>query len=182
MKQLYFITGNKGKLLEVKSIIPEVQSLDIDLPEIQELDAHKIIEEKLKEARKVHSGEFFCEDTSLYIECLNGLPGPLIKWFLQALGTKGIYELVKNNKNHKAVAKTVIGYTNGKEIQFFEGEAVGEIVAPRGETNFGWDPLFQPDGHTKTFAEMDAEEKNRLSMRRKALEKLKGYLNHPKTI
>ncbi len=173
---LYFLTGNKNKLKEVQTILPEVQGLDIDLPEIQELDAHKIIEEKLREARKVHSGEFFCEDTSLYIECLNGLPGPLIKWFLQSLGNGGIYELVKSNKNHKVIVKTVIGYTNGKDILFFEGEAVGEIVAPRGKTNFGWDPLFQPHGHTKTFAEMSAEEKNKFSMRRKALEKLKEFL------
>ncbi|MEK6845444.1 MAG: non-canonical purine NTP pyrophosphatase [Nanoarchaeota archaeon] len=50
------------------------------------------------------------------------------------------------------------------------------MVAPRGKTNFGWDPLFQPHGHTKTFAEMSAEEKNKFSMRRKALEKLKEFL------
>ncbi len=168
--------------MEVKSIIPEVQSLDLNLPEIQELDAKKIIEEKLKEARKVHSGELFCEDTSLYIECLNGLPGPLIKWFLQALETKGIYELVKNNSNKKVVAKTIVGYTDGKIIQFFEGETYGTIVEPTAKGGFGWDALFKPDGCSKSFAEMSLEEKNKFSMRRKALEKLKEYLNSPKTI
>jgi len=52
----------------------------------------------------------------------------------------------------------------------------GTIVEPRGETNFGWDPIFQPEGYTKTFAEMSADEKNSLSMRKLAAEKLKESL------
>ncbi len=176
MIKLYFITGNKNKLKEVQTILPEVQSLDIDLPEIQELDAKKIIEEKLKEARKAHSEELFCEDTSLYIECLNGLPGPLIKWFLQALGTAGIYTLIKHNPNKKVVAKTIVGYTDGKIIKFFEGDTFGTIAEPTAKGGFGWDALFKPDGGSKSFAEMNMEEKNKFSMRRKALEKLKEFL------
>ena len=76
---LHFITGNKGKLLEVQSILGDVTALDIDLAEIQSLDAHEIIKAKLDEARKHHNGQFIVEDTSLYFEALNGLPGPLIK-------------------------------------------------------------------------------------------------------
>ncbi|MFA6462045.1 MAG: non-canonical purine NTP pyrophosphatase [Candidatus Woesearchaeota archaeon] len=173
---IYFITGNRNKLEEVKSIFPEVESLSLDLPEIQELNAERIIEEKLKEASKFHSGELFCEDTSLYINCLNGLPGPLIKWFLQSLGNQGIYDLVKSHSDLRATAKTVIGYAGKGKIRFFSGEVQGSIVEPRGKTQFGWDPLFQPNGHIKTFAEMSREEKNEISMRREALEKLKEYL------
>jgi non-canonical purine NTP pyrophosphatase (RdgB/HAM1 family) len=173
---LYFITGNKNKFEEARAIIPCVQPLEIDLPEIQELDPQKIIEAKLKEARKHYDLNLFCEDTSLYINCLNGLPGPLIKWFMHSLGNQGIYDLVKSNPNLSATAKTVIGYSGEGEIRFFSGEVRGRIVAPRGNTTFGWDPLFQPNGYAQTFAEMSRAEKNGISMRRMALEQLRDYL------
>jgi len=78
-------------------------------------------------------------------------------------------------------AKTTIGYSNRKsEISFFESTIKGKLVAPRGETGWGWDPVFQPDGYDKTFGEMTMEQKNELSMRRIALEKLKEYLKNKK--
>ncbi len=175
---LYFITGNKDKFGEAKSIIDSIEQIDFDLPEIQELEAKKIIEEKLNEAIANNPGkEFFCEDTSLYIDCLNGLPGPLIKWFLKKLENKGIFELISKYENKNAIARTVIGYSDGKETVFFEEEIKGKIVNPRGDTGFGWDPIFQPEGYDKTFAELGFEEKNKISMRKQALIKLKDYLD-----
>jgi inosine triphosphate pyrophosphatase len=174
---LYFITGNSKKFEEAKEIIPEIKKMDIDLDEIQELDPKKIIEEKLKRARKVHSGEFFCEDTSVYLECLNGFPGPLIKWLKQSIDIDGIYELVSKYENKNAVAKTIVGYSKGDKIKFFEGELKGKIVFPKGKRDFRWDPIFQPEGNSKTLAEMNLREKNKISMRRKALERLKDHLN-----
>ena len=173
---LYFITGNEDKFKEVEAIIPSIEKIDLDLPEIQDLDSKKVIEEKLREATKNHDGEFFCEYVSVNVEALNGFPGPLIKWFLQSLGNEGICELVDKYENKSAVAKTIIGYTNGKEIQFFEGELKGKITEPKG-TGFGWDPIFQPNGFDKTLGEMSPEEKNKISMRKIALEKLKDYLH-----
>src|SRR3989344_6958047 len=87
---IYFITGNKGKLAEVQSILGNVEGLDIDLPEVQSLDAHEIIKAKLEEAKKHQTGEFIVEDTSLYFEALKGLPGPLIKWFMKTIGNDGL--------------------------------------------------------------------------------------------
>ena len=175
--KLYFITGNKNKLEEVKSILPQVEQLDIDLPEIQEIDAKEIIKAKLIEALKHKNGSFIVEDTSLYLDCLNGLPGPLIKWFLKTIGNDGLYQLAKASGNYKAAAKTFIGYTkNKKEIHYFEGSLKGEIVKPRGQTGFGWDPIFMPEGFDKSFAQMMPAEKNRVSMRRLALNKLKRFL------
>jgi inosine triphosphate pyrophosphatase len=174
---LNFITGNPGKLREAKSILGDVENIDLDLPEIQELDPQKVITEKLKEATKNHEGEFFIEDTSIYLQGLNGFPGPLIKWLLQSLGTEGIANLIKKYDNHKATAKTVIGYSNGKDIHFFVGEINGTIVQPRGDNDFGWDPIFQPEGYDKTFAEMSTEEKNAISHRKKAMIKFKEFLD-----
>ncbi len=176
MKKLYFITGNEGKFIEVKSIIPNTEKINLDLAEIQEIDAEKIIKKKLEDAIKFQTGEFFCEDTSLYINCLNGLPGPLIKWFLDKLQLKEISNLVEKYQDNTATAKTIIGYTDGEKTIFFEGRIEGRIVAPNGENGFGWDKIFMPNGTNKTFAEMTIEEKNNFSMRKIALIKLKDYL------
>ncbi len=174
---LYFVTGNQNKFKEIQAILDDVEQLDIDLPEIQDIDPKKIIEAKLQEALKHKSEACVVEDTSLYFECLNGLPGPLIKWFLKEMGTEGLTTLVAKMGNNRAEAKTVIGYAKTPdEIYFFEGSIKGSIVQPRGDTKFGWDPIFQPDGFDKTFAEMTLEEKNQVSMRRVATEKLKTFL------
>ena len=173
---LYFITGNKNKLAEVQSILGNVEALDIDLLEVQSLDAHEIIKAKLEEAKKHQAGEFIVEDTSLYFEGLNGLPGPLIKWFMKTIGNDGLYKISEAFDNLNAEAKTIIGYSNAQgKISFHEGTIKGSIVAPRGE-GFGWDPIFQPEGHSKTFGEFSPEEKNTFSMRRIAVEKLRSYL------
>lgn len=112
------------------------------------------------------------------MDCLKGLPGPLIKWFLKTVGNQGLYEIAQKFGNDQTEAKVVIGFAkNREEIYFFEGSLKGKIVAPRGDQGFGWDPIFIPEGFTKTFAQMSAEEKNQISMRRIALNKLKEFLN-----
>lgn len=176
---LKFITGNHNKFIEVEAVLDghPIEQLDIDLPEIQDLDPHKIIRAKLQEALRHHEGEFIVEDTSLYLDCLNGLPGPLIKWFLESLGTQGIADLAHKMGNTGAQAKTIIGYSKSpNEIQYFEGVLEGQIVNPRGSTNFGWNPIFQPKGHDLTFGEMTPDEKNAISMRKIAAAKLKAAL------
>lgn len=175
---LYFITGNENKFDEVKAILPNVLRLSVDLPEIQDIDPKEVVKAKLLEALKHRSGGFIIEDTSLYLDCLNGLPGPLIKWFLKTIGNDGLFRIAESFGNFGAEAKTIIGYAEDpKNIHYFEGSLKGKIVAPKGESNFGWDPIFQPEGYEQSFAEMDKEEKNKISMRRIALEKLKDFLN-----
>lgn len=179
---LHFITGNKHKLAEFNQILsPEIKiiQLEIELDEIQSIDPRKVIEHKLIEATKHHSGEFLVEDTSLYLDALNGLPGPLIKWFMQTLGRNGIYNIVQKTGQFGAQAKTIIGYSNGKEVLFFEGLVKGSIVEPKAESEFGWDPLFKPEGHAKSYAEIGKSEKNKISQRKQALEKFKArYLKN----
>jgi non-canonical purine NTP pyrophosphatase (RdgB/HAM1 family) len=174
---LYFVTGNQDKLAEIKAIIPDVEAVSIDLPEIQDIDARAIIEAKLEEAFKHRPGPFIVEDTSLYINALNGLPGPLIKWFLKSVGTEGVHKLSASFDDDSAYALTLIGYADANgNIEFFEGKIDGTIVAPRGDSGFGWDAIFLPDGSAKTFGEMSSEEKNLISMRKLAAEKLKQHL------
>ena len=174
-----FITSSKNKLAEVKAVFPNVEQLDIDLPEIQEIDPHKIIQAKMEEAFNHLDGEFIVEDTSLYFDVLGGLPGPLIKWFMKSMGHDGLYNLCEKLGNNVAVAKTIIGYAKHRgEISFFEGVLRGRIVKPRVDSKFGWDSIFLPDGHEKTIAEMSFEEKNKISMRSLAIEHLKAFYKH----
>lgn len=174
---MYFLTGNAGKLREVQALIPTIQQLDVDLPELQSLDPHDIIRAKLEAAFKHHDGPLLVEDTSLHLDGLHGLPGPLVKWFEKTVGDDGIHTMAQAFGNTRATACVVIGYAaRPGDMHFFEGTIEGQIVAPRGKNGFGWDVILQPDGHDRTFAEMSADEKNTMSMRRIAVEKLRTYL------
>lgn len=176
MTDLYFVTGNRNKFLEIQSFIPTLQQLDIDLPEIQSLDAREVVRNKVISAQKFRNAGFIVEDTSLCLDCLNGLPGPFIKWFLHTLGAKGLFQMAEKLGNTKATARTIIGFSgNDEDILFFEGTSEGSICAPRGTNGFGWDKIFMPKGKSRTFAEMDDAEKQCDSMRTIALKKLKDY-------
>ncbi len=177
MNEIYFVTGNEGKYREAEALIPHLVRIDFDLPEEQSLDPQYVIAKKLEVARTKHDGPLIVEDTSLYLDGLNGFPGPLIKWMLHAVGNKGIYDLTTRIHNRSATAKTVIGYDDGNgNVEFFEGEIDGQIVAPTGNEGFGWDDIFKPNGIDETFAEMGNEYKPEFSMRTRAFKKLQHYL------
>ncbi len=175
---LYFITGNKGKLEEAQAILGDVrlEQFDVDLPEIQEIDARAVVKAKLAAALEHHEGPFIVDDVSVRCEALNGLPGPMIKWFLKSFSLEEIHDLLKKLDNTNVEVSLLIGYARDRDdIHFFEGVVRGKIVAPRGES-FGWDPIFLPDGSDKTYGEMNGEEKNKISHRRLALDKLGEFL------
>lgn len=178
---IFFITGNENKVREVQRILPDVQSIALELQEMQELDPLKIIADKLRQATEQRDGTFFVEDSALYLECLGEFPGPLIKWLLQAIGQAGIVDLVQKYGDHRATVKTIIGYSDRRDIHFFIGELHGSIVPPRGKEGFGWDSIFQPDSFQKTIGEMTPEEKAKISMRSKAVWALKKHLEQGST-
>lgn len=175
---LYCLTGNTGKFKEFKERIPGIKQLNVDLPEIQELDARKIIQKKLQSASESYAGRFIVEDTSLYLNALNGLPGPLIKWFLESIGNSGLYGIADKLENTICEARTIIGYTDGNEtFKYFEGSVEGKVVSPKGREGFGWDPIFKPKGSARTYAEIDAADKSQISPRGFAIQKLMQYLD-----
>ena len=178
--KISIVTGNKYKLEEFHQILGEdieLEQLDIDLPEIQEIDAKAVIEAKLDEAIRHTDNLVIVEDTGLYFNAWNGLPGVLIKWFDKTVGNKGVVDMLDKFDDKSAYRLCTIGLAaKGKKPVFFQGEIKGTIIPPRGNCRFGWDPIFIPENHTKTFGEMSKEEKNTLSMRKIALEKLKQYL------
>ncbi|MBD3250711.1 MAG: non-canonical purine NTP pyrophosphatase [Candidatus Pacebacteria bacterium] len=187
---LYLITSNQGKFAEAQAILPQLKQIQLDLPEIQALSTQQIIEYKLKQAVKQTSQtNLIVEDTSLSLDALNGLPGPLIKWFLKTVGPEGLSKIAQDFGNQAAFAQVTIGYAgSNNQIRYFEGRVEGKIVPPRGSNGFGWDAIFEPanqpsaitntDQAPKTYAEMSLAEKMELSMRRLAYQKLKDYLDH----
>jgi inosine triphosphate pyrophosphatase len=184
---LKFITGNKAKVVEARAILSpfEIAPINISLTEIQEVDPKKIIRHKLQEALKHHKGPLIVDDSSLFLSCFNyKLPGPLIKWFNEYVGMKGLANLTKKLGDNKANATTIIGYAeNSKKILFFEGTLNGKIVPPKGKYNFGYDSIFAPAGKLQTLSEMKAKGDFTSSPRGIAVLKLKKYLlktNHIK--
>src|SRR3989344_9574804 len=108
---LKFITSNKAKFNEVKALLKpiKISQQNIDLEEIQDIDPHKIIRHKLKEAFKHHKGPFIIEDGSAVMEAFGGkLPGPFIKYFNEYLGPKDLAELTIRSGKKKATGSVLI--------------------------------------------------------------------------
>lgn len=114
----------------------------------------------------------------LTFKAFKNLPGVYIKDFLENLGNEGLVKLIPKTKSRDAKAIAVLTYFDGRgKPKLFKGEVKGTIAnKPKGSKGFGWDPIFIPQGSKKTFGQMDMEEKNKYSMRRKALLKLRKWL------
>ncbi|KAL9043113.1 MAG: hypothetical protein Q9180_000099 [Flavoplaca navasiana] len=195
-KELIFITGNNNKLAEVQAILGDVvplRSRSLEQVEIQGT-TEDISKDKCRQAADLVGGPVLVEDTCLAFSALKGLPGPYIKWFLQAIGHDGLNNLLAGYENKSAEAICTFAYCAGpgNEPLIFQGkvsvgrgrlrcEALesadptlqGKIVPARGSLDFGWDPIFEYMG--ETFAEMDKVKKNGLSHRFLALSKLKDW-------
>lgn len=180
MQPIIFLTGNQNKLKEAKNILwIEIESVDIDLPEIQTISVKEVIEYKAKEWYKILQKPLIIEDTWLEIEAWNWLPGALIKWFLKTVWNEWIIEMAKNFPNKKAKAVCYIGYFDGSRLEIFSWEITWKIAdSPRWENWFGWDKIFILDWYEKTFAEMKEEEKNVISMRKIAFQKFANFLKN----
>ncbi|MBU2647818.1 non-canonical purine NTP pyrophosphatase [bacterium] len=186
IQRIVLITGNAGKMEEFKELIGLDQLQfgyqSLNLPEIQSLDVREIGQFKTREAlTKIEELGVFdavlTDDTSLCADALNGLPGPLIKWFLDRLGAKGLIKLIDDKENGASVTCLLsLGITKNREIIQFEGTVRGKLVSPKGSYGFGWDPVFMPDGSELTYGEMGAAEKNKISHRAVALRKLRDWL------
>lgn len=178
IESLTYITGNPGKarLISLYLDFPVIHR-PLDLLEIQSLDGAEIIAYKAKEAYKQVGSPVLVEDTSLRFLALGKLPGPLVKWFLDELGTEGLCRLLDGFPDRAAVAEVQVGLYDGQTFRAFSGTRAGSIArAPRGSNGFGWDAIFIPAGYDKTWAEMTDEEARETSMRRVALKKLEDYL------
>lgn len=179
-EQLIFVSSNPNKAIEVERILAmPLLRVDLSLPEIQAATVEEITRYKLEVARTKGYSRLLVEDVSLGFEELGNFPGPYVKWLLEAAGGEGLGAISYALRDPHAVAQCCIGYWDGREPHHFLGEVRGRIVVqPRGGRNFGWDPWFVPDGSEKSFAEMEAEEKDAVSHRGKAYRKLREHLRN----
>ncbi|KII94718.1 hypothetical protein PLICRDRAFT_169446 [Plicaturopsis crispa FD-325 SS-3] len=190
--RLVFVTGNANKLKEVRAILSQGHPIDLDsqdldskspffvpppIPEIQG-STQEVAREKCRRAAEIVGGPCITEDTALCFKALNGLPGPYIKYFLKELGHEGINNLLVGFESKDAWALCTFAYSSGPGVEpiLFEGRTDGKIVQARGEGKFGWDPVFEAEDTGKTYAEMPSEQKNKISHRYRALDKLRQHL------
>ena len=173
-----FVTGNKNKLREAEAILGvKLTSRTVDgLPELQYLYSEDVAVSKAQEAAKVVGGPVIVDDTALHFHAIGDLPGAYIREFTDRLTPANIARLLHGFEDKSATVTCSIGYCAGpgEKPIVFTGKVNGQIVTePRGGGGFGFDPIFQPDGYDKTYAELGDDEKNKVSHRARALEMLR---------
>ena len=175
IRKIVFVTSNAGKFAEIKEILNSVGIEAIqnkgDYPEIQADDLEPIAAASAKAAADDLSIPVLVDDSGIFIQALNGFPGPYSRFVEDHLGNPRILKLMENETNRDAFFKTTIAFCEpGKEPMTFSGIVKGKIAfEERGEDGFGFDPIFDYNG--KTFGELGIEFKNTISHRRRALDK-----------
>ena len=184
-----FVTGNEGKVREVREYLAEpVEQVDYDYTEVQSDDLASIAAHGAREAFEALGGDepVVVDDTGLFVDALDGFPGPYSAYVEHTVGVERLWRLVEPEENRRARFRSVLTYAEGgsgdesggegpePHVETFAGAVRGRIVAPRGEGGFGYDPIFEHDG--RTFAEMSTEEKNAVSHRGRAFAKLADWL------
>lgn len=179
MKTITFITGNAGKAKYLSDYFHlPIEHKKLDLTEIQSLDLFEVVEDKVRRAYEIVKAPVLVEDVSLTFLSMNSLPGPLIKWFYESLGNDGLSKLLNMYESRDALAEVIFAFCDEHGVKVFSGKMEGSIAhEPCGDAGFGWDPIFIPKGYSKTWAEMNDNEKHETSMRKIALEKLLMFLN-----
>jgi len=175
---LHFVTTNPGKVREARDYLgDDVRQFDYDYAEIQSDDLADIAARGAREAREAAPGDdpVIVDDSGLFVDALDGFPGPYSSYVHERLGIERVQELVAAEDDHGAAFETVVAYADGDGVETFTGRAEGTIVSPRGDGGFGYDPIFEYGG--TTFAEMTSEEKNDVSHRGAALAKLADWLD-----
>jgi inosine triphosphate pyrophosphatase len=165
-----FVTSNALKLRDAQALVPDLVPFEVDLVEIQSMDVLEVVKSKLAALVDMHlSFPVVVEDTGLEISTLGGLPGPLVKWFLAAVGSKGLADIaLRGERATPAIAVSAVGVLQDQGQSFWMGRVEGEIVQPRG-VELGWNSIFRPMGSSRTFGEMTDDQRLEFSMRRTPL-------------
>jgi XTP/dITP diphosphohydrolase len=188
--EFYFATHNAHKIAEAEAALSPL-SIKVSKLE-QQFEKVEIQHPNLEEIARTALGiivndvklNIFVEDSGLFIHELNGFPGPYSAYVFETLGVDGILKLMNGAKNRKAEFRSSVAFgSGGKILAVFSSVAEGTLtLQSRGESVFGFDPIFVPIWTNKTFGEMSMTEKNVYSHRSKALKKLGfWYENASKT-
>jgi len=178
------VTSNPGKAREFESIFSgyglSFRIEPIKTPEIQAVDLRVIAEQSAIYAYDILREPVLVEDAGLFIDALNGFPGPFSSYVYRTIGIRGILKLMENVEDRRARFLSVIAFYTPMigGVKIFTGEVEGYIARePRGSGGFGFDPIFIPaEGDGRTFAEQSIEEKNKLSHRARAARKFAEWM------
>ena len=196
---LIMATNNEHKLKEVRQILKDKYTIKGmeeafcygDIPETADtLEGNALL--KARYIYDHYKVDCFADDTGLEVEALDGGPGVYTARFGAMNGYGGSHDAEANiqclldklegKENRKARFRTAIALVKDGKEYLFEGIVEGEILTERsGQEGFGYDPVFAPEGRGVSFAEMSAEEKNQISHRGRAIEKLVAWLNQQET-
>lgn len=175
---LFFVSSNNHKYSEAKKILDSfginLGFLKYNLEEIQSNSLRDIAIAKARDAFSKFKKPIIIEDDGLFIDSLEGFPGPYSSYVFKTIGNKGILNLLKNNRKAKFVS--VITYCDKSLLESFDGKLNGKISKTQKGKGWGYDPIFIPNDSTKTFAEIN--NKNELSHRYKALKKFSKWYLH----
>ena len=174
-----FITSNKGKYVEARAIIDGLEQKDLGYTEIQADTLEEVAVYGINEIMARLKEPAMLEDAGLFIEALGGFPGVYSAYVQKTIGNEGILRLMDGVSNRKAFFKSVVVYSEpGLEPRMFQGIVEGQIGhEARGSSGFGYDPIFIPEGESRTVAEMPLDEKNKISHRGQAFRKLKDKMD-----
>lgn len=183
------VTTNKGKIEEFQRIFEQYNLKyrveRLKTKEIQSTDLKEIAKECATYAYCILREPVMVEDAGLFIESLNGFPGPCSSYVYETIGVKGILKLMGDVEDRDAAFYSVIAFYSPRTgIKIFTGEAKGRISQEaRGMSGFGFDPIFIPEeGDGRTFAEMKLDEKNRVSHRGKSARKFIEWITSSKEL
>jgi len=175
-----FITGNPNKAEYLQKLLEfPIDHMRLELDEVQSVDLNKIVKHKVRQAYELAKRPVLVEDVALGFAALDGLPGPFIKFFVEADdGLEKLCRMLDGFDNRRARAECVFGYYDGSRLELLRGGLDGTISDhPRGEGGYGWDRIFCPDGYGgRTRAELILEENETTYQTIKPLAELKALL------
>ena len=190
-RRLVLGTGNPGKVEELRALLADLSvelvpgaSLEAPPDVVEDADTLAGNARKKAEAYRAAAGlPALADDTGLEVAALDGRPGVRTARFAGPDATpddnkRTLLDVLEGVDDRRARFRTVVALVDDTgQVHTFEGVCEGTITtAPRGDGGFGYDPLFRPDGHEETFAEMPPAAKNEISHRRKALDALRAFL------
>ena len=173
--RLILVTQNQHKL---KELTPLFKKYNVEF-DTTTLEKYEIRSESIEEIARVAAKTAFdilqkpvvVDDTGFFIDALNGFPGSYAGIVLKSIGYEGILQLMNDKEDRVSKFETAVGYYDGQHLESFMGTISGAIArVPGGEDGFGYDPIFVPEGFTKTYAELSFDEKVSISHRTKAFE------------
>ncbi len=176
-----FVTSNDSKFREVFGILRNrgvgVHQLKVTYPEVQADTLREVVLRGLEWLTPRYGDGLLVDDSGLFIPSLGGFPGVYSSYVYRTLGCSGVLRLLAASGERDATFEACFGLISEGTTLVFEGLCPGRIAEEeRGSGGFGFDPIFIPKGHSRTFGEMSFEEKNAVSHRGRAVDQLVRHL------